>query len=164
VHLGTWVGGEVVDQSEIPTSGSASMSGAAVMNVAYRYNQTGTNYDVHKYTTTADVAATFNWGSSGYSGTLAFTNFDDKNPIVDNAGFASFSVAITGTDNTYTGNSTDSLANSWLGGASVAGALYGDSSPDESGGRVNVNLYKSGDTSTAGANDFYFAEGIYLVD
>jgi hypothetical protein len=109
VHLGTWVGGEVVDQSEIPTSGSASMSGAAVMNVAYRYNQTGTNYDVHKYTTTADVAATFNWGSSGYSGTLAFTNFDDKNPIVDNAGFASFSVAITGTDNTYTGNSTDSL-------------------------------------------------------
>ena len=95
---------------------------------------------------------------------LAFTNFDDKNPIVDNAGFASFSVAITGTDNTYTGNSTDSLANSWLGGASVAGALYGDSSPDESGGRVNVNLYKSGDTGTAGANDFYFAEGIYLVD
>ena len=164
VHLGTWVGGEVVDQSEIPTSGSASMSGAAVMNVAYRYNQTGTNYDVHKYTTTADVAATFNWGGSGYSGSLAFTNFDDKNPIVDNAGFASFSVAITGTDNTYTGNSTDSLANSWLGGASVAGALYGDSSPDESGGRVNVNLYKSGDTGTAGANDFYFAEGIYLVD
>ena len=164
VHLGTWVGGEVVEQSEIPTSGSASMSGAAVMNVAYRYNQTGTNYDVHKYTTTADVAATFNWGSSGYSGTLAFTNFDDKNPIVANAGFASFSVAITGTDNTYTGNSTDSLDNSWLGGASVAGALYGDSSPDESGGRVNVNLYKSGDTSTAGANDFYFAEGIYLVD
>ncbi|MDA9633470.1 cadherin domain-containing protein [Pseudomonadota bacterium] len=164
VHLGTWVGGEVVDQSEIPTSGSASMSGAAVMNVAYRYNQTGTNYDVHKYTTTADVAATFNWGSSGYSGTLDFTNFDDNNPIVDNAGFASFSVAITGTDHTYTGNSTDSLANSWLGGASVVGALYGDSSPDESGGRVNVNLYKSGDTGTAGANDFYFAEGIYLVD
>ena len=78
--------------------------------------------------------------------------------------FASFSVAITGTDHTYTGNSTDSLDNSWLGGASVAGALYGDSSPDESGGRVNVNLYKSGDTGTAGANDFYFAEGIYLVD
>jgi hypothetical protein len=48
---------------------------------------------------------------------------------------------LPGTDNTYTGNSTDTLANSWLGGASVAGALYGDSSPDESGGRVNVNLY-----------------------
>ena len=71
---------------------------------------------------------------------------------------------LPGTDHTYTGNSTDSLNNSWLGGASVAGALYGDSSPDESGGRVNVNLYKSGDTGTAGANDFYFAEGIYLVD
>ena len=163
VHLGTWVGGELVDQNEIPTSGSASMSGAAAVNVAYRYNQTGTNYDVHKYTTTADVAASFSWGASGYSGTLDFTNFDDKNPIVANAGFASFSVAITGTNNTYTGTSTDSLDNSWLGGAAVAGALFGDSSPTESGGRVNVNLYKSGDTGTAGANDFYMAEGIYLL-
>ena len=163
VHLGTWVGGELVDQNEIPTSGSASMSGAAAVNVAYRYNQTGTNYDVHKYTTTADVAASFSWGASGYSGTLDFTNFDDKNPIVANAGFASFSVAITGTNNTYTGTSTDSLDNSWLGGAAVAGALFGDSSPTESGGRVNVNLYKSGDTGTAGANDFYMAEGIYLI-
>ncbi len=163
VHLGTWVGGELVDQNEIPTSGSASMSGAAAVNVAYRYNQTGTNYDVHKYTTTADVAASFSWGASGYSGTLDFTNFDDKNPIVANAGFASFSVAITGTNNTYTGTSTDSLDNSWLGGAAVTGALFGDSSPTESGGRVNVNLYKSGDTGTAGANDFYTAEGIYLL-
>ena len=163
VHLGTWVGGELVDQNEIPTSGSASMSGAAAVNVAYRHNQTGTNYDVHKYTTTADVAASFNWGASGYSGTLDFTNFDDKNPIVANAGFASFSVAIAGTNNTYTGTSTDSLDNSWLGGAAVAGALFGDSSPTESGGRVNVNLYKSGDTGTAGANDFYMAEGIYLI-
>ena len=70
VHLGTWVGGETLAQNEIPASGSASMSGAAVMNVAYRYNQTGTNYDVHKYTTTADVAASFTWGTSGYSGSL----------------------------------------------------------------------------------------------
>jgi hypothetical protein len=110
------------------------------------------------------VAATFNWGSSGYSGSLNFTNFDVKNPIVTNAGFTSFTVAITGTDNTYSGNSTDSLDNSWLGGASVAGALYGGSTVQESGGRVNVNLYKSGDIGTQGANDYYVAEGIYLID
>ena len=164
VHQGTWVGGEVVAQNEIPTSGSASMAGAAVMKVAYRYNQTDTNYDVHKYTTTADVGATFNWGASGYSGALAFTNLDDKNPIIANAGFASFSVAITGTDHTYTGNSTDALDNSWLGGASVAGALYGGNTPDESGGRLNVSLYKSGTLSSQGANDFYIAEGIFLID
>ena len=164
VHLGTWVGGETLAQNEIPTSGSASMSGAAVMSVAYRHNKSGTDYDVHKYTTTADVAASFTWGSSGYSGSLDFTNFDDKNTIVANAGFTSFTVAITGTDHTYSGNSTTSLQNDWLGGASVAGALYGDTSPDESGGRINVNLYKSGDISTAGANDFYMAEGIYLID
>ena len=164
VHLGTWVSGQTLLQNEIPTSGSASMSsGAAVMNVAYRYNQTGTNYDVHKYTTTADVSATFNWGTSGYSGSLNFSDFDNKNPIVANAGFTSFTVAITGTDHTYSGNSTTNLQNDWLGGASVAGALYGGTSGRETGGRINVNLYKSGDTATAGANDFYMAEGIYLI-
>jgi len=167
VHMGTWVAGTSPSTSDIPTSGTASMSGAAVMKVASRYNQTGTNYDVHKYTTTADVAATFNWGASGYSGSLAFTNFDDKNPIVANAGFASFTIAIAGTSGnslTYSGDSTDSLDNSWLGGASAVGTLYGAGGIDESGGRVNVSLYKSGSTGTAGANDFYFAEGIYLVD
>jgi hypothetical protein len=164
VHLGTWVSGQTLAQNEIPTSGTASMSGAAVMNVAYRHNQTGTNYDVHKYTTTADVAASFTWGTSGYSGTLNFSDFDNNNPIVSNAGFTSFTVAITGTDHTYTGNSTTSPQNDWLGGASVAGALYGGASPDETGGQINVNLYKSGDIGTAGANDFYMAEGIYLLD
>ena len=141
------------------------MSGAAVMNVAYRYNQTGTNYDVHKYTTTADVAASFTWGASGYSGSLNFSDFDNKNPIVANAGFTAFNVVITGTDHTYM-LETPPIAckTDWLGGASVAGALYGDTTPDESGGRINVNLYKSGDISTAGANDFYMAEGIYLLD
>ena len=163
VHLGTWVGGELVDQNEIPTSGSASMIGSAVFNVAYRYNQTGTNYDVHKYTTAADVSASFSWGTSGYSGTLNFTNFGAFNPILANAGFAAFVVDITGTNNTYTGNSTTSLQNDWLGGATVVGALFGDSSPTESGGRVNVNLHKSGDIGTAGANDFFIAEGIYLI-
>ena len=164
VHLGTWVGGETLADNEIPTSGSASMTGSAVFNVAYRYNQTGTNYDVHKYTTAADVAASFSWGTSGYSGTLNFTNFDTSNPILSNAGFAGFVVAITGTDHTYSGNSTTSLQNNWLGSASVAGALYGDTTPDESGGQVIVHLYKIGDINTAGANDFYAAEGIYLLD
>ena len=164
VHLGTWVGGETLAQNEIPTSGTASMSGAAVMKVASRHLQTGTNYDVHKYTTTADVSATFNWGASGYSGTLEFSNYDNFNGIVVNAGFVDFTVAIAGTDHTYTGNSTDTLTNGWLGGATVAGALYGGTTPDESGGRITVNLYKSGDISTSEANDFYMAEGIYLLD
>ena len=164
VHLGTWVAGELVASNEIPTSGSASMSGAAVVKAAYRYNQSDSTYDVHKYTTTADVAGTFNWGSSSYSGTLAFTNFDDKNPIVANAGFTAFNVPITGTSNTYSGNSNTTIQNGWSGGASVAGALYGGNTPDESGGRLNVSLYKSGTLSSQGANDFYIAEGIFLID
>ncbi len=164
VNSGIWVAGELVSSVEIPSSGTASMSGAAVVKAAYRYDQSGFDYGVQKYTTTADVAATFNWGSSGYSGTLAFTNFDASNPIIANAGFASFSVAITGTDNTYSGSSTDSIDNGWTGGASVQGALYGDSTVNESGGKVNVSLSKSGSPGSAGANDFYVAEGIYLVD
>jgi hypothetical protein len=165
VHLGSWVAGDVVDQSDIPTSGSASMSGAAVMNVAYRYNQTGTNYDVHKYTTTADVAATFNWGATSYSGQFNFTNFDDNNAIVANAGFTSFAVNISGSGATYTGSLADTN-NGWTREAVIAGALYGasGSAPDESGGRLGVSLSKSGVLGTTGANDFYMAEGIYLID
>jgi hypothetical protein len=165
VHLGTWVAGELVAANEIPTSGSASMSGAAIVKAAYRHNQTGTNYDVHKYTTTADVAATFNWGSSAYTGTLAVTNFDDKNPIVSNAGFTSFNVSLNSNNaNTYTGTSTTTIQNGWSGGAVIAGALYGGDSVDETGGRINVSLHKSGSASDSGANDFYIAEGIYLLD
>ena len=167
VHLGTWVAGELVANNEIPTSGSANMSGAAVVKAAYRSSQNGSTYDVHKYTTTADVAATFNWGSSAYTGTLAVTNFDDKNPIVVNAGFTSFNVGLNssnGLTSRYTGASTTTIQNGWSGGAAVEGALYGGSTPDESGGRINVSLYKNGALNTSGANDFYVAEGIYLVD
>ncbi len=98
VHLGTWVAGEVISSSDIPTTGSASMSGAAVMNVAYRYNQSGSTYGVKKYVTTADVDAVFNWGASGYGGNITFSEFDPHNPIIVNAGYSSFVIAITGTD------------------------------------------------------------------
>ena len=84
--MGTWVAGEALDQSYVPTSGSASMSGAAVFKVASR-SRTGTDGEIYKYTTTANVEGTFNWGASGYTGNIAFTNFDDKNSIVANAGF-----------------------------------------------------------------------------
>ena len=175
VHLGTWVGGEIIDQSLIPTSGTASKSGGAVFNVAYRHNASGNDYDVHKYTSTADVDATFTWGTSGYSGTLTFKDFDEKNPILVNAGFLDangwFTVAIAGTDQHYSGTLTPSLQNGWSGAAAVKGSIFGGEYTQygttttyiESGGNISVNLYKSGDFSTAGANDFYTAEGIYLI-
>ena len=164
VDSGFWVAGEQITSSILPTSGSASMSGSALMDVAYRYDQSGSNYGVQRSQATADVDATFNWGSSSYSGTLNFTNFDNENPIVDNAGFTSFSVAISGIGNSYSGVSSDTLENSWLGGASISGSLYGNTEVDESGGMININLYKSGNSQTKGANDFYIAEGIYFID
>ena len=175
VHLGTWVGGEIIDQSLIPTSGTASKSGGAVFNVAYRHNASGNDYDVHKYTSTADVDATFTWGTSGYSGTLTFKDFDEKNPILVNAGFLDanglFAVGITGTDQHYTGSLTPSLQNGWSGLASVKGSIFGGEYTQygttttyiESGGNISVDIYKTGDSATAGANDFYTAEGIYLL-
>jgi hypothetical protein len=96
---------------------------------------------------------------------MAVTNFDDKNPIVSNAGFTSFNVSLNSNNaNTYTGTSTTSIQNGWSGGAAIAGALYGGDTVDETGGRINVSLHKNGSTSDAGANDFYIAEGIYLLD
>ena len=165
MNTGFWVAGEGISFSDLPTSGSASMSGTALMDVAYRYDQSGSNYGVQRYQTTADVAATFNWGSSSWSGTMTVSNFDQDNPIVSNAGFTSFSFELDPSSNTfYSADSTDVLDNAWQGSASVAGQFFGDSSPEQTGGTINVNLYKSGSTDTSGANDFYVAEGIYLLD
>ncbi len=163
VHLGFWVAGEVLDQSDIPTSGSASMTGRAVFNVAYRYNQANSDYGVTQYSTDADVSASFNWGSGSYSGQLDFANFDSGNSIVSNAGFTSFSVSLAGTGATYAGSLNDTN-NGWTREAVIAGALYGNNTPVESGGRISVGLSKSGSLGTSGANDFYMAEGIYLID
>ena len=164
VHLGTWVAGELVDQSEIPSSGTASMKGAAVFRVASRYGETVLDR-TQKYVTTANVDASFSWGSGSYTGNIAFSGFDHSNEIVSNAGFASFNIAISGSGNTYSGNSTTSISNGWSGGASLVGALYGGSSVDESGGQVNVQLYKSNSNLYgSNANDFYVAEGVYLID
>ena len=121
-------------------------------------------YWVRKYTTTADVAASFNWGASGYTGQFNFTNFDDKNPIVAQAGFTSFAISIAGSGATYTGSLSDTYNGNWTREAVLAGALYGANSPDESGGRIGVQLSESGSTNYTGNNDFYMAEGIYLID
>jgi hypothetical protein len=164
VHLGAWVAGEVISSSDIPTTGTASMSGAAVMNVGYRYNQSGSTYGVKKYTTTADVDVQFNWGSSGYGGNVTFSSFDSHNPIISNAGYSSFSIAINGIDSSYSGGSSFVTSNDWQGLTSLQGLLYGTSSSIESGGSFSLELIKSGDLDTTGANDFYFAEGIYLVN
>jgi hypothetical protein len=164
VHLGTWVAGEVISSSDIPTTGTASMSGAAAMNVAYRYNQSGSTYGVKKYTTTADVDVQFNWGSSGYGGNVTFSSFDSHNPIISNAGYSSFIIAINGIDSSYSGGSSFVTSNDWQGLTSLQGLLYGTSSSIESGGSFSLELIKSGDLDTTGANDFYFAEGIYLVN
>jgi hypothetical protein len=164
VHLGAWVAGEVISSSDIPTTGTASMSGAAVMNVGYRYNQSGSTYGVKKYTTTADVDVQFNWGSSGYGGNVTFSSFDSHNPIISNAGYSSFIIAINGIDSSYSGGSSFVTSNDWQGLTSLQGLLYGTSSSIESGGSFSLELIKSGDLDTTGANDFYFAEGIYLVN
>ena len=164
VHLAPWVAGQLLSVSDIPTSGSATMTGSAIMSAAFRHNQSGTNYDVHKYISNGSVQVQFNWDAGGnYTGTFSLSDYDETNPIAMSAGITDFNFNIIGTGVSYSGNKTN-FSNGWGGSVSAQGLLYGGNSPDESGGRMNISLSKTGDINTAGANDFYFAEGIFLVD
>ena len=163
VDSGMWVAGDIVPYYDLPYYGSASMSGGALLNVASSFNQEESG-GVQQYIASADVEATFDWDFFSYTGVLAFKNFDKNNPIIENAGFTSFSVDIKGQGETYSGFSSNDIDNAWQGGASLVGAFYGDNSPDESGGRISVNLHKSTNDSSSGANDFYIAVGIYLIN
>ena len=164
VHLAPWVAGQLLSVSDIPTSGTATMSGSAIMSTAFRHNQSGSIYDVHKYISNGSVQVQFNWDAGGnYTGTFSLSDYDETNPIAISAGITDFNFNITGSGVSYSGNKT-SFNNGWGGSVAVQGLLYGGNSPDESGGRMNVSLSKTGDINTSGANDFYFAEGIFLVD
>ena len=162
VHMGTWVAGEALDQSEIPTSGQATMSGAAVFKVASR-SRAGTDGEIYKYTTTANVVGTFNWGASGYTGNIAFSKFDIGNSDFSAAGFTSFAISISGSGAEYSGSWTQDQSGGLYREAWLAGTLYGDDAPDESGGRVGVSLWSPSQDATE-VNKIFHAEGIYLID
>jgi hypothetical protein len=162
VHMGTWVAGEALDQSEIPTSGQATMSGAAVFKVASR-SRAGTDGEIYKYTTTANVEGTFNWGASGYTGNIAFSKFDVGNSDFSAAGFTSFAISISGSGAEYSGSWTQDQSGGLYREAWLAGTLYGDDAPDESGGRVGVSLWSPSQDATE-VNKIFHAEGIYLID
>ena len=164
VHLAPWVAGQLLNVADIPTNGTAIMSGSAIMSTAFRLNQSGSIYDVHKYISNGNVQVQFNWDAGGnYTGTFSLSDFDETNPIAMSAGITDFNFNISGSGVSYSGNKTN-FSNGWGGSVSAQGLLYGGNSPDESGGRINVSLSKTGDIDTLGANDFYFAEGIFLVN
>ena len=164
VHLAPWVAGQLLNVADIPTNGTATMSGSAIMSTAFRLNQSGSIYDVHKYISNGNVQVQFNWDAGGnYTGTFSLSDYDETNPIAISAGITDFNFNISGSGVSYSGNKTN-FSNGWGGSVSAQGLLYGGNSPDESGGRINVSLSKTGDINTLGANDFYFAEGIFLVD
>ncbi|MDC2994665.1 FecR domain-containing protein [Gammaproteobacteria bacterium] len=164
VHLAPWVAGQLLNVADIPTNGAATMSGSAIMSTAFRLNQSGSVYDVHKYISNGNVQVQFNWDAGGnYTGTFSLSDYDETNPIAISAGITDFNFSITGLGISYSGNKTN-FNNGWGGSVSAQGLLYGSNSPDESGGRINVSLSKTGDINIPGANDFYFAEGIFLVD
>jgi hypothetical protein len=65
LHMGTWVAGPVVSQSEMPTTGSASYAGHAVGTVI--------NGNA-RYLAAGNFNANFNFASR--SGNMSITNFD----------------------------------------------------------------------------------------
>ncbi|MBM3532592.1 MAG: hypothetical protein FJX60_06100 [Alphaproteobacteria bacterium] len=68
LHMGNWVAGPIVSQTQMPTTGSASYSGHAVGTVI---NQT------QRYIAAGNFSAQYNFGSR--SGTMAISNFDGLN-------------------------------------------------------------------------------------
>ena len=73
VHLGWWIGGDVVSPSDMPTQGSAFYSGDAIGNVASQ--QSGNVWKQY----VATGAMSMNWNFAARSGLLKIENFDHKN-------------------------------------------------------------------------------------
>jgi trimeric autotransporter adhesin len=70
---GWWISGDVIDQSDMPTDGSASYTGKAIGDVASNLGDMGWV----TYTAKGDMVMTWDFGRR--SGDLTISNFDSKN-------------------------------------------------------------------------------------
>ena len=69
VHLGWWIGGDVVSDSDMPVRGSAVYNGDVIGNVA---SKQGAVWD--QYVATGDLR--MDWSFTARTGVLQITNFD----------------------------------------------------------------------------------------
>jgi hypothetical protein len=73
VHLGWWVAGDVVSDSDLPTDGSATYAGHAIGNVANNLNGQG----AITYVATGDMG--MSWSFNDRAGRFDITHFDTPN-------------------------------------------------------------------------------------
>ncbi len=129
VHLGTWVAGDVVDYSELPTGGSATYNGHAVGSVV-------TNPGSGEGTYVAAGTMTMTWDFLPRTGTVSITNFDSHSfsgavgdPAVPSDPSALFSGSLSGSglsgtvNGAFVRNGTDA-AGGVIGDFAVSGAGY----------------------------------------
>ena len=72
VHLGWWVAGDVIDNSDLPTDASASYGGHVIGNVSTNIGSNGW----HTYVATGDMD--MNWDFNSRSGDLTISKFDQS--------------------------------------------------------------------------------------
>lgn len=91
LHMGTWVAGPVVSQSEMPTTGSASYAGHAVgtvINGNARYLAAGNFNANFNFASRSGNMSITNFDGLTMSGTVASTNGRDYSSTLDIAGKA----------------------------------------------------------------------------
>jgi hypothetical protein len=72
IHLGWWVAGDVIDNSDLPTDASASYAGHVIGNVATNIGNNGWQ----TYVATGDLD--MNWNFNSRSGDLTISRFDQS--------------------------------------------------------------------------------------
>ncbi len=135
LHMGTWVAGPVVSQSEMPTTGSASYAGHAVgtvINGSARYLAAGS------------YSANFNFASR--SGSMSISNFDGLN----------MSGAISSTNGRDYASTLDITGKADLAGRAQGSFFSGGGDPTrETGGQFTVS-------GKPGTNANYAAIGVFV--
>jgi len=135
LHMGTWVAGPVVSQSDMPTTGSASYAGHAVGTVI--------NGNA-RYLAAGNFSANFNFASR--SGNMSITNFDGL----------TMSGTVASTNGRDYGATLDVAGKTDLAGRAQGSFFSGGGDPvRETGGQFTV-------ANKPGATGSYAAIGVFV--
>jgi hypothetical protein len=125
VHLGNWIIGETPENSDVPTTGTATYTGNAVGTVVDNGTQ---------YIATGNLSSTMNFGTR--TGTVEITNYDDKD-FTTSVTFGSSTATFSGS------GTTDGVS------SSVTGA-FASSSSDPVAGMMGSFTAEDGTWSSTG--------------
>ena len=150
VHMGTWFAGDLIEQSDLPASYQATLSGAAIFNVFTRLNDAS-----HRYIASGIASGNLNFSNTGdWTGTLNISEADkaSANAAVKNWN-ASFNLSSADANFLQNFSCTDINSSSVCSGA--RGSLYGTKGNIEMGAQFKYTVES--------LNSIYMAEGISIL-